>query len=170
MKRVEFCAVFLVAMVPGFGQNACKPVYNASEKYLTVPTHIYTTRTSGAKPGPQNSEAIYINGNSYVMAGGKWMRSPISIQEIQQEQKEKQKQPAACRLIRNEAVSGEPASVYGLHQEVEGAKIDSVLWISTARGLLLRQDIDMDVGGYGGKSHSSSRFEYRNVTAPAGVR
>jgi hypothetical protein len=44
--------------------------------------------------------------------------------------------------------------------------VDSQIWISRAKGLPLRQDMDIDVGGKNGKSHSSSRYEYGDVKPP----
>jgi hypothetical protein len=42
------------------------------------------------------------------------------------------------------------------------------MWISKSRGLVLRANSVMDTGT-GEKSHSSARYEYTNVRAPAGV-
>ncbi len=43
---------------------------------------------------------------------------------------------------------------------------DTKTWISKTTGLMLRQDIDVDVGGSLGTSHRSSRYEYGNVRPP----
>jgi hypothetical protein len=40
------------------------------------------------------------------------------------------------------------------------------MWISKATGLPMRVDLDIDVGGSGGKSHASSRYEYGDVKPP----
>lgn len=49
---------------------ACQPVFDASDKMLTVPNHSYITRTA---PGSKTSvsETISIDGARYVMVGGK---------------------------------------------------------------------------------------------------
>jgi hypothetical protein len=36
--------------------------------------------------------------------------------------------------------------------------------------LPLRLESDMDVGGTMGKRHTSTRYDYNNVTAPTGVK
>jgi hypothetical protein len=48
--------------------------------------------------------------------------------------------------------------------------LDTTVWISKSKGLPLRADIDIDVGGSMGKSHKSIRFDYVNVHPPAGVQ
>ena len=64
-----------------------------------------------------------------------------------------------------EAVNGESATVYTSHSQSEKGTVDTQMWISKSRALLLRQDIDL--AGTGFKNHSSSRFEYTNVKAPS---
>jgi hypothetical protein len=71
--------------------------------------------------------------------------------------------------VRDESVNGEPATLFRMHHHDEDTTTDQQVWISKARGLPLKQDIDMDVGGTSGKSHRSMRYEYTNVQAPAGV-
>jgi hypothetical protein len=58
------------------------------------------------------------------------------------------------------------AAVYSTHDVSSKGVVDSQIWISRAKGLPLRQDMDIDVGGKNGKSHSSSRYEYGDVKPP----
>jgi hypothetical protein len=76
----------------------------------------------------------------------------------------------SCRYVREEAVNGEATVVYAAHSESEYAKVDMTVWISKSKGLTVRQDVDMDVGGLMGKSHTSSRYDYTNVAPPPGVQ
>ena len=75
-----------------------------------------------------------------------------------------------CGHLRDEAVDGEAAAVDSSLQESADEKIDTVTWVSRQSGLPLRQESDIDVGGSAGKSHRSSRYEYRNVQPPAGMK
>jgi hypothetical protein len=63
-------------------------------------------------------------------------------------------------------VNGESAALYSTHEESTHGKTDSQNWVSKSKGLILRQEIDIDTGGATGKSHISSRYEYSNVQAP----
>ena len=71
---------------------------------------------------------------------------------------------ASCRHVRDEIVNGEPAGVFSAQTETDDIKSDSLIWISKNKGLVLRQEEDLDAGG--DKSHVSARYEYSNVSAP----
>jgi len=73
-------------------------------------------------------------------------------------------------MVRDESVNGEPATLYSGHDQLPDAKVDSQVWISKARGLPLKMEMDMDTGGAAGKSHRTVRYEYSNVQPPAGVQ
>lgn len=170
MKRIALFSTLVVSLAPCFGQSgACKPVAEAFEKYLNTPSHLYSTRSSPMKAGTENTEAIYTETDMYVMTRGKWMRSPITMQEMRKDRTEQNGSIVNCRMLRSEPVDGEAATVYSTTQSREGTKSDSIVWISNSRGLPLRQEMDIDVGGRAGKFHTVVRFDYRNVTPPAGV-
>jgi len=71
--------------------------------------------------------------------------------------------------VRDESVNGEATAVYTEHTENEGIKGDGQTWVSKSRGLPLRTEEDLDTGD-GDKRHMSIRYEYNNVSAPAGIR
>jgi hypothetical protein len=73
-----------------------------------------------------------------------------------------------CSHLRDESVNGEAASVWRSHVVTEMSTVDTDMWISKSRGLVLKANSVMDAGT-GEKSHSSARYEYTNVRAPAGV-
>jgi hypothetical protein len=69
---------------------ACKPVFDASDKLLTVPNHSYMTRTaSGGKTSV--SETISIDGARYAMVGGKWSKSPRTLADAKAQEEENKK-------------------------------------------------------------------------------
>lgn len=149
--------------------DGCEPEFEALRKMTTTPTHSFTTRTSALRGGskPLTSEAIHVGGSIYFKLNNKWIRSALTPQEeLRQEQENRKNNKATCRYLREELVNGEAAALYSLHGENEDAKSDTQLWISKSKGLLLRQEVDLDVGGQLGKSHSSTRYEYNNVQAP----
>jgi hypothetical protein len=147
-------------------QDACKVVLDAGDKLTATPHHGYQTRAAAGQ-SPRSSEDISVNGAIYVKMNGQWKKSPLTVKQRQQQEQENRKdaQNTSCHYVRDEAVNGEAASVYSAHAETEGLKSDSLVWISKSKGLVLRQEEDLDMDGE--KSHVSAHFQYGGVTAPA---
>ena len=161
-------AVSLLSPPAQAADSACQAVSDVGRKVLTTPTHIYTTRTAAFSGGkPTTSESIYAGGAIYVKVNDRWTRSKITPQDILQQKKETDNSTKmTCRYLREESVNGEAAAVYSQHIETENDKMDLQVWISKSKGLPLREELDVDVGGKLGKSHSSMRYEYGNVEPP----
>jgi hypothetical protein len=141
-------------------------------KVVVTPTHIYTTTVAGHdKSVPRNSEMIYEggrNGAIYVLSAGKWTRAQMTSAEMTSKQEENRRTAQdVCRVVHDEAVNGEAATVYSTHSDKDGNKIDATVWVSKSKGLPLKEEMDMDVGGGAGKTHISMRYEYANVKPPA---
>jgi hypothetical protein len=151
---------------------ACQPVADASAKMLTTPTHITSSTTAAYTGGkPRNTESIYAGNAIYVNVGGKWSRSKMTPQEmLKMEQENRQDKKGTCHYVRDESVNGEAAALYAEASDTEVGKSNAQTWISKSRGVPLRTEIDMDVGGSMGKSHMSMHYDYTNVQPPAGVR
>ena len=64
-----------------------------------------------------------------------------------------------CAYLRDEAVDGEAAAVYSDNFTGKAAKTEGQIWISKKTGLVLRQEVDVDLGAKG-KGHQSIRFDY----------
>jgi hypothetical protein len=111
---------------------------------------------------------ITTGGAIYITMKGKWKKSPISAAAMQAQEDEdwKTAKDVSCKHLRDESVKGESAAVYSTHSEDQATKEDSQVWVSKSKGLLLRQEEDVDLG-QGDKRHRSSRYEYTNVQAPA---
>jgi hypothetical protein len=151
-------------------QSDCKMVRDATDKLDTVPNHAYETETNPARPGEgaTNHEVIHAGGTIYIMIKGKWKKSPISEAQMraQEEENWKTAKNISCKYLRDESVNGQSAAVYKTHDENEDTKEDGQVWVSKSKGLLLRQEEDVDIG-YGDKRHHSTRYEYTNVQTPA---
>lgn len=163
----------LYAGTPALAEDAaCKSLLDAVTKVITTPHHAYSNEIAAFRNNqPRSSEVINTGDATYVMTRGKWIRSPMTPTQMLKQQKENRSTAKpACRHIRDEAVNGEAAAVYSVHDDTEAGPIDSTIWISKSRGLPLRQEMDMDVGGSKGKVHKSTRYDYANVHAPAGVQ
>ena len=161
-------AAILIAALPVRAASGCGAVIAAELKVLQVPAHLYMTETAGFHGGQtRNLETVYLNGVMYVMVNSVWLKSPISVQDLADEKRQSE-QKAECSGVRDEALNGEPATVYKVHTQTSDDTVDTQVWISKLRALPLKQINDIDVrGGTGGRSHTEIRFEYTNVTAPA---
>ena len=147
--------------------DACQPVFDALIKVATTPSHSYTTSTAFNGSKPSEAETIFANGQKYIRARGKWMRIPVTSQDVVEQEKEKEQHgTSACQFLRNESVDGEAAMLYSVHREYEELKEDGQMWVSRSSGLLLRTEEDFDNRGNKAKEHRSTHFEYGNVRPP----
>ncbi|MGH9743561.1 MAG: hypothetical protein ACRD51_14545 [Candidatus Acidiferrum sp.] len=165
----------LILMVPGAvptrADDGCNILVEATKKEMTSPSHIYSTTTAAYLHGKtETGEVIYAGGPDgaiFVRILGKWKRSPVNAAAmLKQEEENRRAAKMTCHYLRAEAVNGETAAVYSVHTETEDAEVDSTIWISKSKGLPLKQELDMDMGGTMGKSHKSMRCEYTNVKPP----
>lgn len=173
LNRVSVALVGSLLALPALAMDrACQPVADANSKLLATPTHISTTTTAAYTGGkPRITESIYAGNAIYVNAAGKWSRSQMTPQEmLKMEQENRESKKGTCRYVRDESVNGEAAALYAESSDTEDAKTNAQTWISKSRGVPLRTEIDMDVGGSMGKSHMSMHYDYTNVQPPAGVR
>ena len=163
------------ALSSALDDPTCKALYDASRKANLTANHMYMTTVAAYNHNqPENSEMISTggaNGVMYIMVRGKWTRSRLTPGELVKDKEQGQASAKnTCRYLRDETLSGEATSVYSSHADTETGKMDTTIWISKSKGLPLREDIDMDVGGSMGKSHKTIRFDYVNVHPPAGVQ
>lgn len=147
--------------------DSCQPVFDALTKVATTPSHSYTTGTVVNGGAPTEAETIFANGQKYIRARGKWMRLPVTSQDVVEEEKEREeKGKSTCQFLRNESVNGEAAMLYSMRREYEEVQEDGRMWVSRGSGLLLRVEEDVDNRGNRVKDHRSTRFEYGNVRPP----
>ena len=147
--------------------DSCQPVFDALQKLVTTPSHNYTTSAAAKGGAPRTAETILVQGKKYISANGKWMDARVTTQEVLEQEKENEMNgKSSCQLVRSDSVNGESASLYHLQRQTENFKEDSQIWISTARGVPLREEQDIEMGGSIGKRHNSAHFEYRNVQPP----
>ncbi len=157
-----------LAANPGI-DSACQPALDAGEKLFTTPYHMFATQT-GALVGngkPMSTEMIFSGGVQYILMNGKWSPSPLTLQESKDlVESNKKTAKTTCHYVRDDSVNGESAAIYSTHDITPHGTVDSQIWVSRRRGLILRQEIDIDTGN-GHKSHRSSRYDYSNVHTPA---
>jgi hypothetical protein len=170
----RFLPALLLVGSSAFGaDSACKLLGEANAKIYGIPTHMYQTETAVYTGGkPRSNELIYFNNKTYILVGGKWSVSPMTPQKMAENQKEAQQNEAGmtCSVVRDEVVGGEATTLYSAHKQVPEVTTDTQIWISKSKGVPVKLEVDMNVGGTAGKSHRSIRYEYTNVQAPAGVQ
>src|ERR1035437_651770 len=109
--------------------DSCQPVFDAITKIITTPSHSYSTGVLNGKA--RSTETIYVQGKSYMIVQGKWMLSPVTPNDVlEQEMKNRTNSKATCQFLRDEFVNGEPGAVYSMRRETENAKEDGQMWIS----------------------------------------
>jgi hypothetical protein len=144
----------------------CKVVFDATDKLLTVPNHAYMTHKD-ASGKANSSEIISIDGARYLMVGGKWSKSPRTLQQAKQAEEEKMKNPQlkmSCKHLGDDTVNGEAVGVYTSHEETEDVSSDAKFWISKGKGLILKEELQPEAGDV--EHQLNLRYEYSNVHAP----
>jgi hypothetical protein len=176
--RAVLIATSIAAVAPraAHGQKdvaSCAPVLDALTKQMNTPYHAYTTMPAAVGGGKvQQSEMIATGGQHYLLVGGTWKKSPMDQAAMVKQEQDNVRNATAlsCKRVRDEATGGVPAVVYTMHSENEDTKSDGQVWIAKATGLIVRNEVDMSIGGTGGPDHMATRFEYTNVQVPAGVK
>jgi hypothetical protein len=162
--------VYASSAAPQTADSTCQAVLSAQDKNFTTPYHMYMTQAAAATPDgkPMSSEMVFVGGNRYVLFGGKWTLSPATTEEMKA-MSLKARQTAknlSCHYVKDESVNGESAALFATHGESEYGKDDNQIWISKSKGLILKQETDLDRGAGRPKAHMSVRYEYTNVQAP----
>jgi hypothetical protein len=174
MHHLTVSALFVVALTAAIpvqpqahAADSCQPVFDALTKVATTPSHSYTTSTAVNGGKATEGETIFVNGQKYIRARGKWMRIPVTSQDVLEQEKEKQQHgKSTCQFLRSESVNGEAAMLFSMHREYEEVKEDAQMLVSKGTGLLLRVEEDVDNRGNKIKEHRSTRFEYGNIRPP----
>jgi hypothetical protein len=147
--------------------STCQAIIETSGKLFNMPFHFYLTDT-GADGKSTTMESIFVDGAVYTPLRGKWFRMPLSSADTEDmvPLMLKAAKNLSCHALRDESVNGESATVYSVHSEDERGIHDGQVWISKSKGLLLREENDVQKPGERGKSHASLRIDYNNVQAP----
>jgi hypothetical protein len=146
-------------------------MFNAFTKLVQTPNHQFMSQSSATdalKHGGKlrTSESISTADASYIKINDQWRKVPITAQDMLKQQEEaRQNSKESCHFLNDDTSEGD-AAVYDSHSETDLGKSDLKIWISKATGLPAREEIDLDLGGETGKTHSSIRFDYDRIEAP----
>jgi hypothetical protein len=144
----------------------CDKVWAALAKQVATPHRDLSTSTSATRPAPTQAEILYTSNKVYSNFRGKWISRPFDPkQEMKDRDEARASNHVTCQFARDEAVDGESASVYLVHNTVDNVGTSvTQLWISKSSGLPLRQVVDIPED----KQHITVRFDYRNTQPPGG--
>jgi len=151
---------------------ACQAPLAAMSKQIVTPTHIVATSKTRGVP-PKVVESIYSGGVIYIKVKGTWKRSPVSVEEMRQQESQNVRDATSmtCTRLRDEVVDGEPAAVFQV-RSVNGQTSTATLWVSSRTGLPLRSSNDLESSSdqTGTGVHLEIRYDYQDVRPPAGVK
>jgi hypothetical protein len=129
-------ALTVVGLVSPAAADSCGPVYDAIPKTVTTPriAAFLSCQT-------RRVETIYFQGKTYMIVKGKWWLSPLTPNDVLEQEKENEpNSKATCQFVCNQSINGEAAAVYSMSRETENAKENNQLWISKSTGLTLRKE------------------------------
>jgi hypothetical protein len=109
---------------------------------------------AGTEPSEEISTGKSTGKNIYVMTGGKWIDMQTSFAAME---------GSKCKALPDEAMYGQPASVYS--QSNPDLGVETKFWISKTTNLPVRTDMTNDQEAM--KVLTVSRYEYSGVQAPA---
>jgi hypothetical protein len=150
--------------IPPAPEVDCTVVLDAGEKTLDTPHHLYTTQVDASHSQPTTHEMITINNARYILSGGKWIKSPVSLDAAREQAREDRKNPKmfTCQHLRDEMVGADAAGVYLLRINRDNRISERTLWISKSQNVYLR----VEEGGSKGEPLTTGKYEYGNVRVP----
>lgn len=168
LSKNIFALTFGLALItasPLAAQEGCQVVFDAMDKVMKTPVHIYSTTGSGGRT--QTTETIYLGDDIYTTDKGKWTHSAIKIEQVKQkDQQDRRRSTYNCTHLKDELIDGDVIAQYKTHSVILDQKSDSEIWVSKSTGLLVKNEVDTDAGSKGGKMHYSVRYDYKDVKAP----
>jgi hypothetical protein len=171
MNWYSLGALTLGLLVTGLGplaaQEDCKPVFDAQDKVMATPTHIYSTSKVG-NAVKDTAEAIYAGDSLYSLTKGKWVLSPVKMEQlVKQNEADRKKTVTVCAHLKDESINGVMAAIYSVKTATTGQKTEGQLAIAKDNGLPLTNEVDSYTGEKASKMHYSVKYEYKNVEPPA---
>jgi len=162
---IPVCA--FVALASGFAAteahaaNTCDAAYEAGIKSIQTPHHVYSTTTPRGGQS-RTGEALFDGKNEYLLIHGGWRRSAMPQQVMVEAAQEKLKtHPDACTLVGDRVANGQAVSVYKVNNKETGT--EQTVRILKSSGLMQGATATRD------GATIETRYEYTNVTAPAGA-
>ena len=154
----------LICALPARAQDgACAALTDAAVKQIMTPHHALMTTTTDGKT--TRSEYITTASTRYLLVNGKWTSHPIDVKKEADEAATAMKaRSQTCKRLGEESLAGQAAIAYAVHSN--DADSDSKIWIATANGLLLGQDMNFDGAGKTLRNGVSIRYDYTNVQPP----
>jgi outer membrane lipoprotein-sorting protein len=143
----------------------CDPVRAATLAGISRP-YAATIRTPGGDGLPVVSHVVMTGEKMYVEVRRNWSSKNVTTKElVDKANKSAAASTLTCRPDGEEAIGGDPATIYSVDTESAGHVSHSRIWISRASGLPLKTE-----NSVGGSDVMTSLFDYRNVEPPADAK
>jgi outer membrane lipoprotein-sorting protein len=114
---------------------------------------------------PVVSHIVMTGQKMYMQIRNIWTTKIVTTKDlIDKTNKAALKDEMTCQSSGDEAIGGEPATIYAVETKGPGRLTHSRIWISKANGLPLKTEIRMQGGDI-----MTSVFDYKNVTPPPGA-
>jgi len=121
---------------------------------------------AGPNIPPTVSRVVWTTKASFIESGGKWQKSPITMQSlIDQYNAIKKTAKMTCQQLADESIAGEAANVYAVQVDYMETLQKNKLWLSKKAGLPLKSVDDQGDG-----TIVTTSWDYKNVTPPPGVQ
>ena len=164
MVRVFGLACGLIAASFGAKADDCDAVKSADFAQAKLPYAGTTITTIPGTPALR-SEVVFTGTKMYFQIGTEWHSTPYTAQQTIDKVTDMWKQAVrTCHKAGNEAVNGEPVTVFAVHTEFQGAPSDSRVWVSNRSGLALKSEAQMQGG-----MTAILTYRYDNIQAPPGA-
>jgi hypothetical protein len=131
-----------------------------------VPYEETISTVVGPNIPPTVSRVIWTTKESFVQSNGKWQKVRTTMQDLMDKYNEiKKEAKISCQQLADESINGEPANVYAAQVDYLDTIQKNKLWLSKKTGLPLES-----VDDQGDDTVITITWDYKNVTAPAGVQ
>jgi hypothetical protein len=160
---VATCAA---AASPNAAVADCPAIVNATMKTAVTPYHMVMERDD---PAHRHNEMIQTADTSYMLIKDKWRAVPYNPQERVKDLKESAKdQKITCQSLGRDSIDGQRTEHYSAHTESnEAGSSSGEIWISVDTGLVLQERLIHSEDGR--KTTTNIKFDYTNVSPPAGA-
>ena|ERR1700761_1476020 len=161
---IAFAAIAVMAGATAAQADDCSPLMNAMLSQASKPYNA-TLTMSDPTGHNQTSKVIFTGAVLYTQIQGQWRSMPMTGKELSDQLRDVSKTAkTTCHRGNDEAVNGQPATVYAAHVENQGSISDNKVWISKANGVPLKSDVTIQQG-----PHMTTVFDYSKVAPPAGA-
>jgi hypothetical protein len=161
IRPLLFAALAVTSATAGAAEltGDCKPVWAAMEKTMRA-DHTASTVRDGT-----TIQGVTAGGVNYVQIRGTWRKSPMSVQQVIEQQHDnlKDAKEYRCQRIGDSTVDGAPVTLYKTQTVNDSTTGESTIAISRSDGVAVQ--VDATIKG-DANMHFITHYAYGNVKPP----